>query len=316
VNPEDMPEQLVRQIETANRLMKELQGDDPLEAIAQEEEKEDSLQQETEEENLESLFIETDSTHHAPEEKESSPAPFEQQFRTLQGKYTAEVPVLHQKLREQQQYIDQLQEQLNTSVLSKTPVDVGSLRDVIGEDDFNLLDDDVKRVIYKIANAVSENAVKKVVVPKINEIKDRVHITETEQFYKGLSEKAPEWERSNTDPKFLSWLDEKDPFTGVKRLDILKNAYNNLDIERVSSFFNHFKTGKPKAETKPNVVLPAKSRTVAVQTKEVARPTITRAQIQRFYADAALGKFEGKEERKSRIQKEIFDAQREGRVRP
>jgi hypothetical protein len=44
------------------------------------------------------------------------------------------------------------------------------------------------------------------------------------------------------------------------------------------------------------------------------KPFFTSAQITRFYADVNSGKYRGREADKAKLEAQIFDAQREGRI--
>ena len=58
---------------------------------------------------------------------------------------------------------------------------------------------------------------------------------------------------------------------------------------------------------------PGRAKTAAA-TAPAEKPIITRAQIATFYADKAAGKYRGKEAEADRLERMIFEAQRDGRI--
>jgi len=146
-----------------------------------------------------------------------------------------------------------------------------------------------------------------------------------------MNDRLPNWQEVNVDPNFLSWLKLPDPYSGVIRHELLKAAYERNDTPRVMAFFQGFlaeEAATAPAEagpdnqgtTVPKVPLekfaaPGRAKTAAASGAPAEKPSFTRAQIAKFYADSAAGKFRGKEAEKDRIERQIFEAEREGRIR-
>jgi len=145
-----------------------------------------------------------------------------------------------------------------------------------------------------------------------------------------LDERTPNWRDVNFDPNFISWLKLPDPYSGVIRHEMLKAAYERNDAPRVAAFFNGFlaeeaatdpareETGRTQAPAKPSLerfAAPGRAKTAAASGAPAEKPIFTRAQIAKFYAESAAGKYRGKEAEKDRIEAQIFEAEREGRIR-
>jgi hypothetical protein len=145
-----------------------------------------------------------------------------------------------------------------------------------------------------------------------------------------LDERVPTWRDINFDPNFISWLKLPDPYSGVIRHEMLKAAYERNDTPRVVAFFNGFlaeeaatdpareETGRTEAPAKPSLerfAAPGRAKTAAASGAPAEKPIFTRAQIAKFYAESAAGKYRGKEAEKDRIEAQIFEAEREGRIR-
>lgn len=151
-----------------------------------------------------------------------------------------------------------------------------------------------------------------------------------EQMLADLDRSVPAWREQNVNPEFLSWLSLPDPYSGVIRQELLKEAYDRHDARRVASFFKGFlaeeaaldpaSSGRQPAPMAGKVPLetlaaPGRAKTAAANSAPAEKPTFTPSQITQFYLDVSNGKYAGREEEKMRIERQIFDAQKEGRIR-
>ena len=141
----------------------------------------------------------------------------------------------------------------------------------------------------------------------------------------------PTWRQLNRDPKFLEWLGLTDPYSGVRKQDLLTAAYERNDANRVLAFFNGFladeaATAPPDFQPNGNgnqppkipleqLAAPGRAKTAAGPGAPAEKPTISRDQITAFYAQVAAGRFRGNEAEKNRLEGMIFEAQRENRIR-
>lgn len=148
-----------------------------------------------------------------------------------------------------------------------------------------------------------------------------------------LDSRMPDWRELNTNPEFLDWLRLPDPYSGDIRHDMLKSAYARGDASRILNFFNGFLAeeaavapagygpNQGQTTTVPKVPLenfaaPGRAKTAAgSNTAPVEKPIFTRAQIAAFYSEVAAGKFRGRDAEKNKAESQIFEAQREGRIR-
>jgi hypothetical protein len=147
-------------------------------------------------------------------------------------------------------------------------------------------------------------------------------------FFDSLTKRVPDWKALNTDPTFLAWLSEVDPFAGTPRLQLLQNAVGSGDAERASMFFSTYKAmtqpAEPVAAPAPQVadaaaqrskverfVSPGKSKGSTAKV-EGDKPVWTRAAIARLYDDKMAGKISAK--KFEEFERDIFAAQQEGRI--
>jgi len=149
------------------------------------------------------------------------------------------------------------------------------------------------------------------------------------------------WEAVNQSPDFQAWLDAVDPYSGAKRGAMLVQAYESHNVPRVAAFFTGFMkehaavapTGQQQAPT-PQGTPPA--GTPAVSLASLAAPgtgiggpanagapnesgqqrVYTLAEISAFYRDSQRGVYKNREPERQALEKDIFLAQKSGRVRP
>jgi hypothetical protein len=145
-----------------------------------------------------------------------------------------------------------------------------------------------------------------------------------------LAERIPDWEVLNKDENFIKWLQLPDIYSGANRHKLLMEAYERNDTPRVAAFFQGFLA--EEAATRPanadievpmgaiapkvdpmTLAAPGRAKSAAA-TAPAEKPFFTSAQITRFYADVNSGKYRGREADKAKLEAQIFDAQREGRI--
>jgi len=146
-----------------------------------------------------------------------------------------------------------------------------------------------------------------------------------------LDADLPNWKALNSDPNFLNWLALPDTYSGVIRQELLNAAYERNDSPRVLAFFKGFLAEEaatapqaehqptPPAKPAPKVPLeafaaPGRAKTAAAPAP-AEKPIITRAQIAKFYVDVNAGKYRGRDAEKDGFERQIFEAQRDGRIR-
>ena len=146
-----------------------------------------------------------------------------------------------------------------------------------------------------------------------------------------LDEKLPDWRNLNTNQEFLNWLQLPDAYSGDIRHNMLKAAYAQGNVHRVLAFFNGFLAeeaavapaqGEPDYGTTTvgkiplqNLAAPGRAKTAASAHAPAEKPNISRAQVATFYADVAAGRYRGRDAEKNKLEAQIFEAQREGRIR-
>lgn len=162
-----------------------------------------------------------------------------------------------------------------------------------------------------------------------------------ERMCDGLDYACEGWETVNKSPEFQAWLDEVDPYAGAKRGAMLAQAYGSGDVTRVAAFFTGFTKehaavapgqqqnapagqGTPPAPT-PNVTLASLAapgtgiggpQAAGTPNESGQQRVYTQAEISAFYTDVRKGAYRNRVADKDAIERDIFLAQKQGRVRP
>ena len=264
-----------------------------------------------------------------------------QKYKTLQGMYNAEVPRLHQQNREMQQRIQQM-EQLLSSVSSQQPAASSPAKPVeklVSDKDVEEYGeslDVMRRVSREELNplfsrlAQMEDVLKQMhasVVPQVQAVAKHQQQSVEQRFWSDLSEAVSNWREINDDQDFQSWLLDVDPLTGITRQTYLGDAQRALDARRVANFFRTWleKSGQasvaqpverappPASSELEKQVSPGRSRSAGTAQSNKGR-MYTPADIEKFFNDVRAGKYKGREQDRSRTERDIFAAQRENRI--
>jgi len=154
------------------------------------------------------------------------------------------------------------------------------------------------------------------------------------QMHDRLTQAVPNWQDINNLQEFKNWLALPDPYSGDSRHSMLLSAYEQNDTPRVLNFFKGFVSelavtdpvddtqppvpAAPTAPPKPgleSLAAPGRARTPAQVSLPAEKQIITTADVAEFYAAKRRGDYKGREAEFDALERELFQAQREGRVR-
>jgi hypothetical protein len=267
---------------------------------------------------------------------------YAQKWRTLQGMYNAEVPRMHANNRELQSRVSQMEQLLSTLSSQPTQAPAQMQAPILVSDKEKEEYGESLDVMRKVSReelvpmigklAAMENAINQIaaslntsIVPQVQRVAQQQALSAEDRFWNQLSQAVPNWQHMNNDADFQSWLLEVDPMTGTSRQLYLEQAQANLDVNRVASFFSTFSqaTGKyqPTASAQSNrsaselerQVAPGRGRGTNAPTGQASRQ-YSPDDIKSFFNDVRQGKYKGREPERDRIERDIFAAQRDGRI--
>lgn len=191
------------------------------------------------------------------------PSGIEQKYRTLQGKYDAEVPRLHEQTR-------MLAEQLKTTTdalahtsqaLAKSkeappapevPAVTGAEEEAFGKDLIDVCTRIATAAAIKAANqaidtvrqdvAALEQRLKADVsdtTKKVEAVTQRQVMTDQEKYFNAVVEAFPKFMETLKTPAWEAWMAEIEPTVGVTRQVMLDAAYAALDLPRTLAILKY-----------------------------------------------------------------------------
>ena len=330
-----IPKQVQKQSEEVQELYKELNSETETAQVEKTEATEVPVEQPIEQP---SNSVEDQAPKSETQEQVESDAQpkesWEQKYKTLQGMYNADVPRLNAKNREVSARVSQLEQLLSTMQQSTKPEEPVSTDPLITDADMKEYGDSIdvmRRAAREEVNTANgriaqlEKTIQQLqgFVPQVQQVQAQQQASSEQAFWSGLSNEVPNWQDINDNADFQSWLLSIDPLTGISRQTYLEDAQKNLDTRRVASFFaaweKEFGTPETARENRSNSnsqlekqVAPGRGRSGKPASQE--SKNYSPADIQKFFDDVRKGKFKGREEERGRMERDIFSAQREGRI--
>jgi len=343
-----LPKQVQKQSEDVQALYKELNketaeataGLDSGEKVPEEKQAETTTEVPVEEnstatsDSVEKQATESEAEEHSTADTKEEKDTWEQKYKTLQGMYNKEVPSLSAENRQLNGRVSQLETLLGDLNKKEEPVQEAPVEKLITEDDVKEYGDsiDVMRraakeevagELARVTQLEAEIAKLKGVVPQVQQVQQQQKTSSEKQFWDTLNHEVPNWNEINSDQDFQSWLLEIDPLTGITRQTYLEDAQRKLDVSRVVNFFKAFgkdigkddnargKGSTQSAELQKQVA-PGRGR--AGQPVSNDGKTYTPKDIEKFFKDVRTGKYKGRDDERNRMERDIFAAQREGRI--
>jgi hypothetical protein len=237
------------------------------------------------------------------------------QLQTLQGKYNAEVPRLHDEIKGLKGKLEAL-EQNQTASTPETPekaADLDQMREMYGDE----MADAYMAQEQKIARlqASLEKAVEK--LSRVDEIDQQYEASADQAMFDEIGKAHPDWEKVNGLASFRNYLKEVDPNTGEPRQAVINRAQARRDagpiIRVLSAFKRKAKSGSAALESQ---VVPGNTG----RTDEPVRPdtnVYSAQEIDLFFKNQAANRAKGLpiSDEDKRLETQYTQAMRDGRVR-
>ena len=285
----------------------------------------------------------------APNENDT----WQHRYSVLQGKYNAEVPRLQNQVREQDQLLRDMRQQLTNQQTMLASLSAGqsapNAQPPAQPAARRVKDEEIRQFgpdLYDFIKRTSLEAVQPEIERVAAPIQQRLTKTEAaattaaqtvavdavQRLYALLNDQVPDWEQLNEAPEFLAWLEQRDPYTGLARGELLAQAYKAHDGPRVVAFFNGFKSENaaisPPAAPAPAAPAPESQmmQLVAPGTpkagaggapSDAGKRVWTRADVQQLYAK--INEFTRRNKpvpvELKQLEADLVRAQSEGRLR-
>lgn len=327
-----IPAQVQRQSEAISKLYEELNSDDKGQ-VEETEAAEEAV--ETADSEVEQAPAPQQAEQKAEGDKTSEDT-LEQKYKTLQGMYNAEVPRLHAEKRQLTTRVEQLEKLLSSMSTASSKQAETPAEKLVTEQDVEDYGDsiDVMRRVYREEIGGQQARINQLeqlvrqmqasVVPQVQQISHRQSVSAEQAFWADLQAAVPDWQDINADQGFQSWLLEADPLTGMARQTYLDTAQRDMDARRVANFFNAWKGTSGQSSARENraasanelekQVAPGRGKSGSSKPQGTEGKTYNADDIKNFFTDVQKGRYRGKEAERDRIERDIFAAQREGRI--
>jgi hypothetical protein len=246
---------------------------------------------------------------------------WEQKYRTIAGKYDAEVPRLHAQLKELSGQVQYLQQALETT---KQPKEEPKRESLVTDADREAFGDDLIEVARKVSMEVASqyDAKLQAAYAKIDALERNVQQTGSQvgemTFEQQLHRAVPDFDAVNTDPRWIAWLDEVLPDVGVPRRVFAERAYNEgnvMDVKRFVDVFRNVVTPKQPDSRKVELERQtAPSRNNAATVNPQQGKTYSQSQWGKLYDQVAMMNAKGKYDEAQKLEAELNAAYVQGRI--
>ena len=178
---------------------------------------------------------------------------FKQKYKTLTGKYDAEVPRLHQQVREMTEATKRLQEELKALKVEPTkPKEKVSLVTDADRAEFGEELLDVQRRVAREVSQDYEGRLEQqdVVIQKLEEkLQQTGNQVGEVGFSQRLNQAVPDFPQIDNDERWVSWLNEHDPMLRGPRRVQAQQAFDAGDVEAIAHYVSLWKEtlAAPKA---------------------------------------------------------------------
>lgn len=266
---------------------------------------------------------------------------WEHKYKVLQGKYNAEVPRLKQandalngRVAEMESQMTALAAQMAESTTA--PIEPASH---LTPEEIADYGDDMIAVVKKaareefepqVASLQSENEQLRSLLGGMQQ-QSAHSARDTMLQTLDREESIGNWREINGHADFLAWLENVDPYSGQKKLDMLRQAFESNNTSRVMSFFKGFlnenaaytptptpSTAEPQVNL-DTLVAPGRATEGGENRAQEGAPSgriWTGANIAEFYRDVNRGVYRNNPAGQQQTEADIFLAQSEGRIAP
>ena len=250
-----LPKQVQEQLKEVEELEKQLKAQGESEVKEVKKKKTSKKKTEKVAADTEVEVIEEEPPQDEPVLEEAAPADdiqeevtdtFKQKYSTLKGKYDAEVPRLHQQVRELTEQMNAIRKDAEAAkkVEAEKPKEkVSYVTDADREEYGDDLIDFQRRVAKEQAQEYEGRFEQQAKV--IEELREQVSNTGSQVGEVGFTQKlnnlVPGFDQLDNDERWVAWLNEVDPMTRGPRRDQAQAAFNSGDAEAVAHYVSLFR---------------------------------------------------------------------------
>jgi len=264
----------------------------------------------------------------ADEPKKESVDDFKQKYSTLRGKYDAEVPRLHQQVRDLTDQLGSIRKEMEAAKkveTEKPKEEVSYITDADREEYGDDLIDFQRRVAKEAAKEYEARFEQQEKV--IEELRKQVSSTGDQvgemSFSQKLNVLVPGFDQLDNDERWVAWLNEYDPMSRGPRRDQAQSAFDSGDAEAVAHYVKLFResvepVGQEKDSRQAELekqVTPNRSSSTSASKSPAGSKIYSAAQMDRAWAKTRTLNTQGKYDEAAKLEAELTSAYMEGRVK-
>jgi len=331
-----LPKQVQQQLDEVEELEKQLEAQgEEVEAKPEVKKKKTSKKAKAKDTEVE---VTDDEPIEEPVAVEATPADdsieevsesFKQKYATLRGKYDAEVPRLHQQVKELTDQMNAIREEAQAAKKAeaeKPKEKVSYVTDADREEYGDDLIDFQRRVAKEVSQDYEERFEQQSRV--IQDLQSKISNTDSQVGEVGFTQKlnalVPGFDQLDNDERWVAWLNEIDPMTRGPRRDQAQAAFNSGDAEAVAHYVSLFRgsvepvaNGKSDRQTElEKQVTPSRSAsTVASKSSNNSSKIYSEKELDRGWTKIRDLNSQGKYDDAEKLEAELTVAYMEGRVK-
>jgi hypothetical protein len=157
---------------------------------------------------------------------------------------------------------------------------------------------------------------------KLADVENKLAHTARDDMKDALDKAVPMWREINERPEFITALELKDDYTGVKFIDLLTRAWRANDVTTVRNYFEKaaidmgYMPRPPQPQPAPRDNRPIQNgpRGYYRSNDPAGGRTMTRAQVAQAYDNYNRGRYKGREAEWQALERDIVELGRLGRI--
>ena len=332
-----LPKQVQKQLDEVEELEKQLEAQgEEVEAKPEVKKKKTSKKAKAEDTEVE---VTDDEPIEEPVAVEATPADdskeevsesFKQKYATLRGKYDAEVPRLHQQVKELTDQMNAIREEAEAAKKAEAEKPKEKVSYVTDADREEYGDDliDFQRRVAKEASQEYEDRFEQQ-AKVIEKLQQQISNTGSQVGEVGFTQKlnalVPGFDQLDNDERWVAWLNEYDPMTRGPRRDQAQSAFNSGDAEAVAHYVGLFResinepvaNGKSDRQTElEKQVTPSRSAsTVTNKSSSKDSRVYSEKELNNAWTKIRTLNTQGKYDDAEKLEAELTAAYMEGRVK-
>ena len=330
-----LPKQVQKQLDEVEELEKQLEAQgEEVEAKPEVKKKKTSKKAKAEDTEVE---VTDDEPIEEPVAVEATPAndsveevseSFKQKYATLRGKYDAEVPRLHQQVKELTDQMNAIRyeaEAAKKAEAEKPKEKVSYVTDADREEYGDDLIDFQRRVAKEASQEYEERFEQQARV--IEQLQQQISNTGSQVGEVGFTQKlnalVPGFDQLDNDERWVAWLNEYDPMTRGPRRDQAQAAFNAGDAEAVAHYVGLFResvepvaNGKSDRDTElEKQVTPSRSASTVTKSSGKDSKVYSEKELNNAWTKIRTLNTQGKYDDAEKLEAELTAAYMEGRVK-